>query len=325
LAAVLLSICILCFTSYYWPITDPYYPFNDGSNGCSNLLTQTPSASLLFSYSENVPSTNSLLAIIGPSIPFNRVDSNRVSSFLHSGGVVLLADDFGSGNSLLQNLNVSARFAGKAISDLYFYSRQPTYPLISIFAPDLVTRNITLLLMSHPSYIEAIDNKTVDEIAFSSPLSFVDNYDNGTISPNEPTRSYTVMASIHLGNGLLVLVSNAALFTNGSIGLFDNTMLLRNLLSLARGGITIDVSHVSKASLSDLRVAFKRNVDYAAVALNSTLAKTVITIGLIAGFTAALGWQSRLHRNRSDGSKQEISSRKKREPQKQAYISNLSR
>ena len=123
LIAALLSLIFAASVSYYWPFEDTYYPFNVGWNGCSELFQAAPDASILYSYSGQVSSDGSLLAIIGPSIIFDQGDAGKIRSFLNSGGIVLLADDFGTGNTLLENLNVTARFSGQPISDLYFYSK----------------------------------------------------------------------------------------------------------------------------------------------------------------------------------------------------------
>jgi len=264
-----------------------YSPFNDQWDGCSNLLNLTNQTSILYDESSTPTHTHTLLTIIGPKTPFNLDESKHILTFLTSGGVVLLADDTGSGNSLLQSLNVSARFARTTISDLYFYSKQPIYPLISGFAPSPVTRSLTLILMDHPSYIQIMDNRTVNELAYSSPFTFIDNYGNGTISQKESTQSYPVMASTQIGNGLLVLVSNAAVFANGAIGFFNNTQLFRNLLNMAGGSATIDITHLNRAPLSDLRSIFRTDVETLVPPLRSTLVRTLTTAALVLVFSAA--------------------------------------
>lgn len=285
---------------YYSPITAAYYPFNDGWSGCSALLSLASHAWIISSYSQGLPSSNSLLAIVGPDTPYTAAESQRILSFLDSGGTVLLADDFGSGNSLLQNLNVSARFAEKPISDLYFYSRQPIYPVISTFVPSPITHNLTAILMDHPSFIEALNNRTVTALAFSSPFSFVDTFGNGTLSANEVTQPYVVVATTNVGKGQLVLISNAGVFTNGSIGLFNNTLLFKNLLSLGGGRLMLDITHISRAPLSDMRVAFKVNVDSAVRAFSSTLMRTMVSAVLILAFSAVFFGQVYSHHKRTN-------------------------
>jgi len=253
----------------------------------------------MYSYSNPFPSAGSLLLLIGPTVTFDREESNKVLGFLDSGGMVFLADDFGSGNTLLENLNVSVRFSGQPISDLYFYSKQPIFPLVSNFAPDAITKNLTLLVMNRPSYLEVTNSTLVTVLARSSPFSFDDYSGNGELSPNETTQSYPVLASTHLGKGRLILVSNAGIFTNDMIGFFNNTIFFNNILNVAAGNIVFDVSHIKRALLTDQRVAFRADVDSLLMALQSGVVRAAVTVGVILTFTAIFLSRARLNRSRS--------------------------
>jgi len=222
-------------------------------------------------------------------------------SFLEGGGTVLLADDYGSGNSLLQNLNVKARFAGKPLADLYFYSKAPSFPIITDFTPNPVTRNLTSVIMDHPTYLEILDPTTLTVLALSSPFSFIDSLNNGTLPLNESTQSYPVIASSPVGKGLLVLVANAYAFTNEMIGLYDNRLLFSNLLKAANGTVAFDLAHLKKAPLTDYRIAFRNALGTWVTSLNSTIAQLALTATLVAVFGAIFirRWTVDRHRERS--------------------------
>ncbi|MBD3206883.1 hypothetical protein GF319_11155, partial [Candidatus Bathyarchaeota archaeon] len=55
----------------------------------------------------------STLMIIGPSKAFAPGEVDAVKRYLEIGGRVVLMDDFGTGNQLLEGLGVEARFTGK--------------------------------------------------------------------------------------------------------------------------------------------------------------------------------------------------------------------
>ena len=208
-----------------------------------------------------------------------------------------MADDFGSGNTLLENLNVSVRFSDQPISDLYFYSKQPIFPLVSNFAPDAITRNLTLLLMNRPSYLEVTNSTLVTVLARSSPFSFVDYSGNGELSPSEVTQSYPLIASTHLGRGLLILVSDAGIFSNDQIGFFNNTTLFKNVLSVTAGNVVFDVSHIRRALLTDQRVAFREHVNSLLMTFQSNVTRAVVTVGVILTFTAVFLTRASLNRS----------------------------
>ncbi len=197
---------------------------------------------------------------------------------------MLLADDFGTGNGLLQSLNVSARFSGQALSDLYFYSRTPSFPLVSDFVPDPVSSNITALILDHPTYIEILNPALVKVVALSSPFSFVDLHNNGTLSPNENTQAYPVVATTHIGAGLLVLVANANMFDNELINLFNNQLLFRNLLRIAPGTTVFDLAHLKSAPLTNPRITFRKELDTSIMVLYSPVVRSFVVAGLILVF-----------------------------------------
>jgi len=281
-SALIVAFLLIASISILWPITEPYFPSNESWNGCSEIYKMVPNPITLYSYSEplNAQQT-SLLVIVGPTVPFEETESARVLSFLDSGGDVLLADDYGSGNGLLQSLNVSARFSGMPLADLYFYSKSPIFPLISDFVQDPVTRNLTVVIMDHPSYIENTNMSSTKALAFSSAFSFIDSSNSGAPLPGEKTQPYPVIATVQVGNGLLILVANAHMFTNDMIGLFDNGILFRNLLSLVNGAVTFDIVHLAKAPLTSPRITLREFLEHSVAALGSAQAQLVITVVVI--------------------------------------------
>ena len=261
-------------------------------------------AQLLYSYAIPLPNATALIAIIGPRIPFQSSETDVLRSFLESGGTVLLADDFGTGNGLLQSLNVSARFSGQAIADLYFYSRTPSFPLVSDFVPDPVNSNVTALIMDHPTYIEILNSALVKAIAFSSPFSFIDLHNNGTLLPNENTQPYPVIATTHIGTGLLVMVANANMFDNELINLFNNQLMFRNLLRIAPGTTTFDLAHLQSAPLTNPRINFRKEFDLWLTVLQSSLVEGLVAAGLILVFVGVYLARNRSMRVRVNPSKQ---------------------
>jgi hypothetical protein len=298
LAAFLLSFLIIGSVSYSAPITETHYPLNNGWNGCSQIYAMTPRPQLLYSYQTPLPNATALIAIIGPTIPFQSSETAELRSFLQNGGTVLLADDFGTGNGLLQSLNVSARFSGQALADLYFYSKAPSFPLVSDFVPDPLNSNITALILDHPTYIEILNPSLVKAVALSSPFSFADLHNNDTLSPNEKTQAYPVIATTHIGAGLLVLVANANMFDNELIELFNNQLFFRNLLRIASGTTVFDLAHLKSAPLTNPRITFRKELDTSLTILYSTVVQGSVVAGLILVFAGVFLVMRRRRRTR---------------------------
>jgi hypothetical protein len=266
--------------AYYWPIQEAYHPLNPDWNGCSKVASANRNITLLLSYRMQLPNQPSLLAIIGPSTAFTNDDIAEIRTFLESGGTVLLADDFGTGNALLKGLNVSARFSGKPLADLYYYSKAPRFPLISAFSPSPITANVTTVVLNRPSYIDITNASVVTKLASSSPFSFVDLNGNGRASPNETINSYPVIVDTQIGSGWLILVSDPSMFVNEMINLYDNMQLFQNLLKMGGDSLIFDVQHLERAPLTDWRVMLKDDInllrDFLFFSKNSIYVQSVI-------------------------------------------------
>lgn len=268
--------------SYYWPIQDPYHPLNNDWNGCSEIASKTKNPTLLLSYSRALP-RNSTLVIIGPSLLYSVADGTIIRNYLASNGTVLLADDFGSGNSLLEELNVSARFAGKPLADLYAYSKNPTFPLVSGFSNSALSDNVSVAILDHPSFLDIRDSSQITVLASSSPFSFIDVQGDGKPAQNESINSYPVIALVHVGTGSLVLVANAGMFLNEMIDLYDNARLFANVVRAGGGSLLFDVAHLANAPLTSTRIMIKNSLDaFIRFAQASTYFQALVVVLVVA-------------------------------------------
>jgi len=268
--AVVLSAILILSISYYWPIEDPYHPLNSGWNGCSKVASAAANVTLLSSYSKLSPNSSSLLAIIGPNIQLSDEESSNVRSFLEAGGTVLVADDFGTGNSLLQRLEIGARFSGKPLADLYYYDKDPGFPIIRGFSPSSLTENVSVIILNRPSFLEIDNSSQVTRLASSSPFSFIDLSGENRPLANETIDSYPVMAAAKIGRGTLILISDPSMFVNDMIDLNDNMQLFRNMLRIGHSSLFFDVAHLSRAPLTDWRIRLKGALDSVRVFLFSS-------------------------------------------------------
>ena len=284
-------------TAYYWPIQNAYHPLNLGWNGCSEITSLSRNVTFL---SYDKPLTGSpLLAIIGPATEFSKKESSRIWRFMENGGSVLLADDFGTGNELLKDLNVSAKFSKTPLADLLYYDKNPGFPLIIDFSPSPLTINVTALLLNRPSYIEIENSSQVIELASSSPFSFIDLNEEHRPAINETVDSYPVMALTKIGKGSLILVSDPDIFVNEIVDLYNNKQLFENLLKIGGGSLLFDIDHLLKAPLTDERITVRNSIDSVRnlflFSKNSVYIQSLVVMILILGFSFEI-----LRRSRKD-------------------------
>jgi hypothetical protein len=296
-AGVALSAVLMLSVGYYWPIQEAYHPLNQDWNGCSAIASLTANTTLLLSYDKPLPNSTSLLAIIGPSLNFTELETSNIATFLGDGGVVLLADDFGTGNSLLEDLNVSVRFSKEPLADLYYYSKNPDFPIITDLSPSPVTENLSAIVLDRPSYIEVGNSSSVAKIGSSSPFSFVDLNGNGRPSANETVDSYTVLTTVRIGRGLLLLVSDPSMLINDVIGLYGNMRLFQNALKLGDGSVIFDTAHLARAPLTDWRIMLKDGVDSLPLGKAGMYLSVALVAVLVLAFSFQLLRQMRRSRN----------------------------
>jgi hypothetical protein len=296
-SATILSILLMATVAYYWPIQETYHPLNTDWNGCSDIASIGQNVTLLLSYDALPANSTSLLAIIGPSTDFSYNQNSKIANFLDSGGNVLLADDFGTGNSLLRALNVSASFSRKPLADLYYYSRNPSFPLITDFSPSPVTVNLTRVILDHPSYINIGDLSQVTEIGASSPFAFIDSSGEGRPLANESIASYPVMASTKIGRGLLTLVADPSMFINDMIGIYDNMRLFQNVVRMGDGSVIFDTAHLANAPLTNWRIMLKDGFDSLRLGKEGAYIPLLVVAILVLSFSFQLLRLRRRNRN----------------------------
>ena len=145
---ILLGVCALLFIlAFATPVvvnSSDFSIYNPGWNGCSDIAIKTYRMGRLqptFYFEENemtlaqksfaeydLDAESSTILIIGPKTSFSSYEIRYVRGFLKNGGVVLLADDFGTGNSLLEGINATSRFSGDLLLDFSFqYYYQDTH------------------------------------------------------------------------------------------------------------------------------------------------------------------------------------------------------
>jgi hypothetical protein len=294
-SAVILSSVLMLAAAYYWPIQDPYYSLNTDWNGSSRIAASTPNAIIVSAYASAELKGPALLVIVGPSVEFSKQDALQIQGFMDNNGTVLLADDFGTGNSLLQLLNVSVRISGEPLADLAYYSKGPGFPIITDFSPSPLTTNVTVLVLNHPSYLEIGNSSVVTTLALSSPFSFIDARGTGTPSLNEKIEPYPVIAQVRIGWGSLIVVSDADLFTNEMLDTDGNMRLFDNALRLGDGSLFFDEAHLRKAPLTDVRIAWKNLVDGIGGFMEQHPGAELIPVVVVASVMMVALWRMRRH------------------------------
>ena len=302
--------------------------YNPGWNGCSDIAMRTYTAGKLqqtFHYGEDeltltqrsfadydLNAQNTTVLIIGPRTTFSSREGLYIKNFLEKGGMLLLADDFGTGNDLLEKINATSRFAGDLLLDLSFEkmaSFVTVFDFLSLSHP--LTSNVSHILLNYPTGIVAGDNTTV--LAVSTEVSWLDTNMDGKEDIGEPSGPFPVLIVEKYGTGEIVLFSGPSLLINSMKDNLDNSRFRENLFRYLyndRDTVIIDESH------RDITAAL--HVSYffpSTIGLEVKLAIVLlVTCAFILGFTnipryvlkKLEGWPSRSREMQDEASLEEM-------------------
>lgn len=260
--AVAVTLLIISMTAPVASSSADFSIFNSGWNGTSQLAVLTYQTGK-FQPAFQVQSTGtditieqvdlstvdldprtSALVIIGPTKPFTKAEGEHVGEFVKFGGKLLLADDFGTGNSLLEGMGATSRFSGSLVVDLA-YEKQPEFSVLFDLRTDSLTTNVTTMLLNYPSSL-SINTTTTAGIAYSSIASWLDTNGNRLQEWGEPRGPFPMVARERLGFGNIILISDPSVLINGMRDNMDDGVFGTNVIDEvcnARTAVFFDESH----------------------------------------------------------------------------------
>lgn len=232
---------------------------NGGWNGCSEIGKRTYSSGSMIPSMEvyatgdeaqivqrsitdyDLDPKTTAIVILGPDKTFTQSETDYVSRYLAEGGTVLLADDFGSGNGLLNALGASSRLTqGPFVS--MAYDTAPEFSVVTDISPPM-DQNVSCVLLNHPTTIKAGSNTTM---LMNSSLGWLD-WDHDYIQDqNEAYGSFPLLCEERIGMGRLILLSDPSIMINSMLDKRDNAIFVQNLLGyiIPHGGkVLFDESH----------------------------------------------------------------------------------
>ncbi|MEI6842394.1 MAG: DUF4350 domain-containing protein [Methanomicrobiales archaeon] len=219
-----------------------YSRYNPGWNGTSRFFAglETDKVVLLGNVDELPGYINTSLLIIAPSGNYSVTEIGYYRDYLERGNTVLVLDDFGSANSLLDQLrtgvhlrNIPLMSADRAYNNPVFVRAYPA-------GKSPVIQNISSLTLDRPSAVEG-----GSPFLFSSLLSWEDNNGNQKADPDETIGQFAVGTVGQVGTGQVYVISDPGFLINameGSEGAGDRSTLLSNIYHL-KDTVIIDQTH----------------------------------------------------------------------------------
>ena len=234
----------------FFPSNEDFNLDNPFWNGLKSFREETGAFSLgqISDLSLMPSSSGTVLFIIGSSGAYNSQEISVISSYLKGAGTVILADDFGSGNSILKGLGVESRFSDHLVVDPLFRGKS------SLLAKTVDTvgplADIESLMFNYPTSLQ-VNDFAGEIVASSSSFSFFDDNLNGKREESEDEGPFPMIVRIPYGKGEIYLISDSSLFINSMLDEAENGEFLQTIIQGKR--LFVDTSHYRVGMLSRLR------------------------------------------------------------------------
>lgn len=272
-------VSLMAVTIWFFPTTIDFAPQNPFWNGLEKFRSRfdvVPVSSL-----SELPdvATETLLTLI-PQEKLSEADLAHVRTYLRNKGTVLLADDWGTGNDILEYLGVQVRFSHKPLLDAVFNTRNRRLPLATQLEPSPLTAGLSALALNYATVLEGEHLAVV--IVRSSPFSYLDEDGNGSLSENEPLGPFPIVEQLTVEAGKLVLLSDPSLLINSMLDKRDNAAFVDRLIKIPGPETTvlIDQSHIRTSRLVQIRTGLQ-DLRTIVSSPGPTLALIVIVVGIL--------------------------------------------
>ncbi|MCP1715418.1 hypothetical protein J2T58_001276 [Methanocalculus alkaliphilus] len=200
--------------------------FNPGWNGTAAFFSLSESkGAVIHSPGTTPPLHPDRYLIIAP----DGIGAESIArGVLGAGGTVIIADEEGGANQLLEALGLGMRINPGNVSsvDMEFASTRTVRADVS--SNHWLFEGVETLVFNRPSSIEG-----GEELVRTSVFSWIDHDGDGSPGPGEELGRYTLIASERAGAGEMILIADASLFASTMQQvrrLHDNPRLLENLL-----------------------------------------------------------------------------------------------
>jgi len=246
---VILSIVlvlILTIVAWFFPSNEDFRADNPFWNGTRDIISSYL-ISPLQSLSDLPPLPQGSTLILVPYLEFTPAELGELNSFVTKGGTLVLADDYGYGNQILEYLGLKARFSGHILLDPLFSYKSKWFPRISHLASGSVTSDTESLILNHATCLT--DVEASDFLALSSSFSFLDLNGNQAWDEGEPNGPLPVISQHNLGSGKIILVSDSSIVINSMETIESNYTFIQNIAAITTSELLIDQSHLPPSNL----------------------------------------------------------------------------
>ena len=217
-----------------------------------------------------------------PRLPLEEEELEALDEFTTSGGTVVLMDDFGYGNDVLAHLGIAPVFQGAPLLDPLYCYRNASMPRVE-FSSQSAPEEPGVMVLNDATWL--VPAAVSDVWAWSSYFSYGDVNGDGNRGAGEPDGPLPVGATIRVGAGRVVVVSDSSLLLNSMVELGSN---IDALATFVAGDVLVDQVHQPEARVDRSKDALG--------ALRSALgggSGVIFLVVLVFGVAVGYAWYNR--------------------------------
>lgn len=248
ISLILVGLLTLAALVWHYPSNRDFALNNSSWNGLSDFVADFDASAVNSITPPPTPPSNSVLIMI-PYSPFADSELQALDSWLSSGGTLIVMDDYGFGNQVLEYLDVSPRFTNVPLLDPLINHVTPSFPTISHFTSYINPEDSVNIVLNHACSLDGVNDESV--IAESSRFSFLDQNNNSVWDEGEPHGPFAVAYSMVYKSGRLILVSDPSILI--MLDTVDNRDFLEKMVIPSDDNyqVFIDESHLPRSTLED--------------------------------------------------------------------------
>jgi len=249
LIAIVLAV-VLCSSwlgIVFYPSPQDFMRSNPSWNGLKDFSHRTH-ADMVTSLSKVEFGTERVLLTI-PYLQYNDNDLQKVTDFVQGGGTLLVMDDYGYGNQVLEALSLGMTFDGNPMLDPYLCYRNEKLPIVTDLAPYIQDVGVKSLILNHATALTISSPGQI--LARSSNSAYIDQNENLSWDAGEPQGPFVIAAKAALGQGTVIAVADPSILINSMDDRADNEAFVDELISVAGENpkIYVDTAHLPKETL----------------------------------------------------------------------------
>ena len=243
---------LVAIVLWFYPSSEDFRVENPFWNGAKAFAAHFDASTLRSLHDLPADPEGTVLVVI-PYTDFTEAELAGLESYVSGGGTLILADDYGYGNEVLDYLELDARFVGEPLLDPLFNYKNGWFPRVTDFTPSPITEDVESVILNHATSLEI--GPRLEAIAQTSSSSFLDLNYNLDWDEGEPRGHLPISARTSVGQGVVVLVADPSIVLNSMRGLEDNERFVENVLETQNPEteILFDQSHLPEATLDETK------------------------------------------------------------------------